>query len=168
MIDSVLWGGVPLSSFTHYNSSAVDAQFSHKDGSVTLRPVPARGLSSSQVKTRRTKSAFEPRVSHFDRNNSDSATNSFRGFYTLFWLLCFVSMARAGVRHWNEGGGAIFGLSFARLIGRDGLALALSDAVMVSSTFLCVPFAKVSGEGQHSRCVAERGKKADVSTHAFA
>lgn len=59
-------------------------------------------------------------------------------------------MARAGVRHWNEGG-ALFGLSFARLIGRDGLALALSDGVMVSSTFLCVPFAKVRSSFTASR-----------------
>lgn len=128
-------------SFTHLNSSAVDTEVVQKDGTVLLRPIPARG--AGHTRTRRSKAAFSPKISHFDRNNTDSAQDPFRGFYTLFWLMVFVGMAKTGVRSWNEGG-VVFGLSFARLIGRDGIALGLSDGVMVASTLLCVPFAQVS------------------------
>jgi sterol O-acyltransferase len=39
--------------------------------------------------------------------------------------------------------GTPFKWRFSRLIGKDGLVLALSDGVLVASTILCVPFVKV-------------------------
>lgn len=138
-------------SFTHVGTSKVDASLSRADGSVTIRPVAARGTAPSQIKTKRHhRSRFTPRTSHFDRNNSDSAKDQFRGFYTLFWIMLAVSGARTAVRHWQENS-TVFGTTFARLILEDGWALALSDGVMVVSTFLCVPYAQVSPRSSPSQ-----------------
>lgn len=53
-----------------------------------------------------------------------------------------VAAARTGVWHYSQWG-VIWGLSFATLISEDAKMLALSDAVMVGSTFLAIPFVKV-------------------------
>lgn len=47
-----------------------------------------------------------------------------------------------GISHYGEQG-VFWGMTFARLITEDAKALALSDAVMIASTFLCVPYVKV-------------------------
>ena len=49
------------------------------------------------------------------------------------------------MRKFEESGG-LYRWSFAELISEDGWNLAMSDAVMVGSTLLCVPFVKVSLE----------------------
>jgi sterol O-acyltransferase len=127
-------------SFTHVGAAKVGASLSKKDGSIILRPIAGRGTLPSQIKSKR---GFSSRTSKFDRNNSDSAKDTFRGFYVLFWLMLAVSAAKTGVRNWQEDG-TVFGTSFARLITEDGWTLAFSDGIMVVSTFLCVPFAQVS------------------------
>lgn len=129
-----------------------------------LRPaIPARTLTDE--KTRRSgRTQFTPRVSHFDRNNEVSAQDPFRGFWTLAWLRSSDLSRRVPVEHgWTEpfslavlfvGGfrtiygrlieqGGIYRWHFAELISEDAWTLALSDAVLVGSTVLCVPFAKV-------------------------
>lgn len=53
-----------------------------------------------------------------------------------------MAAARTGVWHYSQWG-VIWGLSFATLISEDAKMLALSDAVMVGSTFLAIPFVKV-------------------------
>jgi len=52
------------------------------------------------------------------------------------------------MRKFEESGG-LYRWSFAELISEDGLNLAMSDAVMVGSTLLCVPFVKVSRISTH-------------------
>jgi len=47
------------------------------------------------------------------------------------------------MRKFEENGG-LYRWDFAELISEDGVNLAMSDAVMVGSTLLCVPFVKVS------------------------
>lgn len=64
------------------------------------------------------------------------------GFFTLFWILVFVALVRTGAQHYSESG-VVWGKTFATLISRDAQMLALSDGIMVLSTFLCVPFIKV-------------------------
>lgn len=55
----------------------------------------------------------------------------------------FVGGFRTVYGRWIERGG-LYRWQFADLISEDAWALALSDAVLVGTTILCVPFAKVS------------------------
>lgn len=129
------------SRFVHAGTTGELTAKVGKDGSVTLRPIPARGTNAT-VKTRKARTAFTARTSTFDRTKEDSGSEPFRGFFVLFWLMIAVVFVRTGVRHYSEKG-SLWGTSFARLISEDGLNLAVADAIMVSATFLCVPFAKV-------------------------
>ncbi|BGP16086.1 hypothetical protein JCM10213_007535 [Rhodosporidiobolus nylandii] len=136
-----------VQTFTHVGVDAVDANYSSRDGQITLRPVPVKGLDASKVKTLRSRrTTFTPRISHFDRYNASSAQDPFRGFHTLFWIVVFVGGVRAGYSHFVETG-TPFSWKFATLISEDGWALALSDAVMVAATLLCVPFGKLLVSG---------------------
>ncbi len=129
-----------------------------------LQPIPARSLKDEKTK-RSGRTIFTPRFSHFDRNNVASAQDPFRGLYTLFWIrkstklassllearyshtdratVLFVGGFRTIYGRWIERGG-LYRWQFAELISEDAWALALSDAVLVGTTVLCVPFAKVS------------------------
>jgi sterol O-acyltransferase len=51
-------------------------------------------------------------------------------------------MLRTGVKNYEEEG-VIWGSTFATMISEDAIILAISDAVLVSATVLCVPFIKV-------------------------
>ncbi|KAK4701747.1 hypothetical protein P7C70_g4480, partial [Phenoliferia sp. Uapishka_3] len=113
----------------------------NKDGSLSIKPVARKG---AKVRTTRTV-AFTPRTSQFDRDNQNYQVNA-TGFFTLFWITVFIGLVRTGVRHYNESG-SVWGSSFAILISEDAKMLALSDAVMVASTFLCVPFVKAINKG---------------------
>ena len=46
-----------------------------------------------------------------------------------------------------EANGQALNLGFATMYSQDAITLALSDAVLVGSTFLCVPFAKAISRG---------------------
>lgn len=61
----------------------------------------------------------------------------------MFWIVLATAATRTVMRKFEESGG-LYRWSFAELISEDGLNLAMSDAVMVGSTLLCVPFVKVS------------------------
>ncbi|KAH9852659.1 MBOAT-domain-containing protein [Lenzites betulinus] len=89
---------------------------------------------------------FAPRKSLFDISNENSTTNEFRGFFTLFWTSLFLFVVRTYVRS-IETNGYILDFQFATMISRDAITLALSDAVLVLSTGLCVPFAKAIAKG---------------------
>ncbi|KAH9066709.1 MBOAT, membrane-bound O-acyltransferase family-domain-containing protein [Lactarius vividus] len=90
--------------------------------------------------------AFVPRRSHFDIENERSSTNEFRGFFTLFWISLFIFTVRTYVRS-IEKHGAPLNLRFATMFSKDARTLALSDAVLVLSTGICVPFAKAVSKG---------------------
>ncbi|KNZ74514.1 putative sterol O-acyltransferase 1 [Termitomyces sp. J132] len=98
---------------------------------------PYRSKSS---KTLRALITFAPRKSHFDSTNELSGENEFRGFFSLFWISIFIFTVRVYVRG-IESNGRPLNLAFATMFSQDLLTLAISDAVLVLSTSLCVPFA---------------------------
>ncbi|KAI0061050.1 MBOAT-domain-containing protein [Artomyces pyxidatus] len=90
--------------------------------------------------------AFVPRRSHFDIENESSSTNEFRGFFTLFWISLFLFTVGSYIRS-IETNGYPLNFEFASMFSRDARTLALSDAVLVLGTGLCVPFAKAVSKG---------------------
>jgi len=87
--------------------------------------------------------AFKPRNSPFER----SETNEFRGFYSLFWVSVFIFVVQTYVKSIETTGHAL-NLVFFRLFSQDAVTLALSDAVLVLSTAICVPFARAIAAGR--------------------
>ena len=65
-----------------------------------------------------------------------------QGFFTLFWISIYIFIVRSYVYSAMEYG-APLNLEFATMFSRDARTLALSDGVLVLSTGLCVPFAKL-------------------------
>ena len=115
---------------------------------------PYRSKSSKKLRALIT---FAPRKSHFDINNESSGTNEFRvhvtrsfpvsicltffqGFFSLFWISIFIFTVRIYVRG-IETSGRPLNFRFASMFSQDAVTLAISDAVLVLSTGLCVPFA---------------------------
>ena len=109
------------------------------DGVLTLRPVPSR--KGRKVKVKKVIS-FTPRLSHFDRFHPTSQGDMFRGFYVLFWLLMGLTITRVLYHSWLQSG-EVVGMRFAKLISEDAIALAISDAILVGSTIICVPYIQV-------------------------
>ena len=101
--------------------------------------------SSSQNKLR-AMVTFAPRKSHFDISNESSTSNQFRGFFTLFWISLFLFAVSTYVRS-IETNGSPLNFEFTSMITSDGLTLAISDAILVLNTGLCVPFAKAVAKG---------------------
>ncbi|KAF7308837.1 O-acyltransferase [Mycena kentingensis (nom. inval.)] len=104
---------------------------------------PFRSRSSKKL---RAMIAFAPRESHFDINNPSSGANEFRGFFTLFWISMFIFTVSSYIRSIETNGHAL-NLRFATMFSRDAITLAMSDALLVASTGLCVPFAKAISKG---------------------
>ncbi|TIC70439.1 MBOAT-domain-containing protein [Wallemia mellicola] len=96
------------------------------------------------IKTR--KATFSQRSSYFDRENELSAVDTFRGFYTLFWIFAAMMGIRTAVESYDATG-SLLGLTFGRLISRDGVVLAISDAVLVCSTSISFVFIKAIQHG---------------------
>ncbi|KAL4065834.1 MBOAT, membrane-bound O-acyltransferase family-domain-containing protein [Scleroderma citrinum] len=90
---------------------------------------------------------FEPRKSHFDTTNERSGTNEFRGFFTLFWISLFLFTVQTYISSLEVNGYAL-SFAFATMFSRDAVVLAISDAVLVSTTAICVPFAKAVVQGR--------------------
>ncbi|KAH9840045.1 MBOAT-domain-containing protein [Rhodofomes roseus] len=106
----------------------------------------SKPFRSRQTKKLRTMITFTPRKSHFDTTNERSGTNEFRGFFTLFWISMFVFVVRSYILSYEEHGYALEGAFFS-MFSRDAVTLAISDAVLVLSTGLCVPFVKAVVKG---------------------
>ncbi|KAJ7116070.1 MBOAT, membrane-bound O-acyltransferase family-domain-containing protein [Mycena epipterygia] len=104
---------------------------------------PFRSKSSKKLRAMIT---FAPRQSHFDINNEASGANEFRGFFTLFWISMFIFTLSTYIRSIETNGHAL-NLRFATMFSRDAVTLAISDAILVSATALCVPFAKAISKG---------------------
>ncbi|KAJ7195730.1 MBOAT, membrane-bound O-acyltransferase family-domain-containing protein [Mycena rebaudengoi] len=116
--------------------------FSTTEGTIYVSK-PYRSKSSKKL---RAMISFAPRKSHFDINNESSGANEFRGFFTLFWISMFLFTLSTYVRSIETNGHAL-NLEFATMFSRDAITLAISDAVLVSATALCVPFAKAVSNG---------------------
>ncbi|CAK5283143.1 unnamed protein product [Mycena citricolor] len=104
---------------------------------------PFRTKSSKKLRALIT---FSPRESAFDINNKASGTNEFRGFFTLFWISMFLFTVSTYIRSIETNGHAL-NMQFATMFSRDAITLALSDAVLVLSTGLSVPFAYAISRG---------------------
>lgn len=102
------------------------------------------GSKAAPIKSK--KATFHQRSSYFDRENEMSAVDTFRGFYTLFWIFAAMMGVRTAVESYDATG-SILGLTFGRLISRDGLVLAISDAILVASTSLSFFFIKAIQRG---------------------
>ncbi|GAA5959794.1 hypothetical protein JCM21900_001017 [Sporobolomyces salmonicolor] len=136
-------GEATTETITHVGADSVTANYSKETGQITLKPIPARGGDPASIKIRRSRRThFTPRISHFDRDNATSAQDTFRGFWTLFWIVMAVAGLRSVWRRFSESGG-LYRWTFAELISQDAVALAMSDAIMAGSTLLCVPFVKL-------------------------
>ena len=116
-------------------------------------PAPASGTlyvsqpyRSSQSNKLRAMVTFAPRKSHFDISNEASNANQFRGFFTLFWISLFLFTVSTYIRSVEQTGSPL-NFQFANMITRDAITLAISDAVLVLNTGLCVPFAKAIAKG---------------------
>ncbi|PWN50101.1 MBOAT-domain-containing protein [Violaceomyces palustris] len=137
-------GGSSTTTVTHHGAKGLTHSVGH-DGAVHLHPLPA---SSSRGRSRKVRAVvtFVPRQSHFDRFNQSSSGDPFRGFYTLFWISLTLFVLNTSYTSFSDTG-SLLSLSFATLFSKDAGILALSDAVLIASTFICVPFAKVCQKG---------------------
>ncbi|CAE6394082.1 unnamed protein product [Rhizoctonia solani] len=108
-----------------------------EDGTIHVQPY--RQPNSKQLRAVIT---FTPRSSAFEASGSDP----FRGFYSLFWISMVLLLLRTYVNNFFQNGYPL-SMVFATLFTRDAKTLAISDAVLVCSTFICVPFVKAMQKG---------------------
>lgn len=69
-----------------------------------------------------------------------------QGFFTLFWMSLFLFTVQTFVSSFEINGYAL-SFAFATMFSRDAVVLALSDAVLVLATAVCVSFAKAISKG---------------------
>ena len=69
-----------------------------------------------------------------------------QGFFTLFWISLFLFTLRTYIVSLENNGYAL-NLGFASIMSRDAVTLAISDAVLVLSTGICIPFAWAISKG---------------------
>ncbi|KAI3623186.1 ARE2 [Malassezia furfur] len=110
------------------------------------QPSPEKGAAVAQngFENRRLPNSvtYVPRVSMLDRDNAVTSKDTFRGFYTLFWLCVAILVLNLFMQSWHTTG-ELLSMTFASLMSRDAMMLALSDAVLVSGTFVTVPCVKI-------------------------
>ncbi|KAL3424372.1 Sterol O-acyltransferase 2 [Phlyctema vagabunda] len=78
---------------------------------------------------------FTRQFTAFDRNNAESASSPFHGFFVLFWLAIAIMVLRIAGANWRESGN-VLGTNeiMAMMFHRDVLVLAISDGVLCGST----------------------------------
>ncbi|KAK4521061.1 syntaxin binding protein 1 [Mucor velutinosus] len=89
---------------------------------------------------------FKARLSSFDTTNPESSSDTFRGFYTLFWIAMGFYVILTLVRCYEQDG-VVLSLGFFRLMSRDTLALLCADMVMIAQTFVVLPYAHLLKNG---------------------
>ncbi|KAG2128574.1 MBOAT, membrane-bound O-acyltransferase family-domain-containing protein [Suillus clintonianus] len=119
-----------------------DGRFATTEGTLRVSK-PFRSRSTKKLRAMIT---FEPRKTHFDTTNEASGTNEFRGFFTLFWMSLFLFTVQTYISS-VEANGYALSFAFATMFSRHAVTLALSDLLLVSTTILCVPFAKAISKG---------------------
>ncbi|KAF8817376.1 hypothetical protein BYT27DRAFT_7152839 [Phlegmacium glaucopus] len=124
------------------NSSYKSDGFETSTGTLYVSK-PYRSKSSKKLRAQIT---FASRNSAFDINDERSGSNEFRGFFSLFWISIFIFALQTYVRS-IEVNGHPLNFHFATMFSQDAITLALSDAVLVLSTGICVPFAMAIKNG---------------------
>ncbi|KAI8336645.1 MBOAT, membrane-bound O-acyltransferase family-domain-containing protein [Chlamydoabsidia padenii] len=89
---------------------------------------------------------FKARNTPFDTTAPEAHKETFRGFYTVFWLGMIIYSIQIFMSCYQQEG-ILLSLSFFRLFSKDALALLVSDMVMVSFTLLSVPYSKLLVKG---------------------
>lgn len=111
-------------------------------GTITVKPYRSKGSTQIHAQI-----SFTPRVSHFDTwENAPGSADTFRGFFTLFWIVMFIMAIRTYVVSFDQIGSPL-NFNFAMLFSKHAWALGVSDGVLVGSTFICVPFVKALQKG---------------------
>lgn len=109
------------------------------------RPVMKKTASTPpfghQLKKKR-RLLFKARMSKFDISNPETSNDTFRGFYTLFWIAMAFYVIQTAIRCYEQEG-VIISLGFFRLFSKDSLALLISDMTMVATTVFSVLFSKL-------------------------
>ncbi|KAI7851655.1 MBOAT, membrane-bound O-acyltransferase family-domain-containing protein [Circinella umbellata] len=85
---------------------------------------------------------FKARMTKFDISNPETSSDTFRGFYTLFWIVMAIYIIQSAIRCYEQEG-VILSLGFFRLFSKDGLTLLISDMTMVTTTITSVLFSKL-------------------------
>ncbi|KAI8972369.1 MBOAT, membrane-bound O-acyltransferase family-domain-containing protein [Pilobolus umbonatus] len=78
---------------------------------------------------------FKVRLTQFDLSNPDTSNDTFRGFYTLFWIAMGFYIIQSLVRCYEQEG-ILLGLGFFRLLSKDGWILLISDLLMVIASLV--------------------------------
>ncbi|KAK7687832.1 hypothetical protein QCA50_009051 [Cerrena zonata] len=125
---------------TPHATRTASGGYETKDGTLYV----TKPYRSSSNKKLRAMIAFTPRRSAFETD--ESKTNEFKGFFALFWISMFI-ISVSTYLHGIEETGSPLPFAFATLFSRHAITLALSDAVLVLSTGLCVPFIKAVQKG---------------------
>ncbi|KAF7723998.1 hypothetical protein EC973_001458 [Apophysomyces ossiformis] len=73
---------------------------------------------------------FKARMTKFDSSNPETSNDTFRGFYTLFWIATAFYVIQTVVRCYEQEG-ILLSLGFYRLMSKDSLALLAADLVML-------------------------------------
>ena len=127
-----------LSSPVNHSVSKKGSAIETSSGTLHIQPYrPSKNSTKLLAKL-----TFVPRTSHFESSGADP----FRGFYVLFWIAIFLFILRTYVTSLDETGYPL-SLAFATLFSKDALSLAISDAVLVSSTALSVVLVKMMKNG---------------------
>ncbi|CAO3587823.1 unnamed protein product [Absidia cylindrospora] len=89
---------------------------------------------------------FKARNTKFDITDPDAHKETFRGFYTLFWLAMIIYSLQTFMACYQQEG-ILLSLNFYDLISEDALALLVSDCLMVSITVFSVPYSRLLIKG---------------------
>lgn len=85
---------------------------------------------------------YSPRYSLLDRASPQDTGGSFRGFFALFWIMVGIVVLNIFYLTFQSTG-HILSLTLASVFSRDAKILIISDATLILSTFLCVPYIKL-------------------------
>lgn len=137
-----------------------------------LRDLLKQGFERSKdggIKKKRSRFSdlvFTRQFTAFDRQNSESASSPFHGFFSLFWsvfdgLKCsfapangfnrmgvFLLLIRISADNWRTYGSVFGGNEIVRLmLSRDVMVMGLTDGVMCASTVFCLFLQKMIAHG---------------------
>ncbi|RUS33399.1 hypothetical protein BC938DRAFT_471890 [Jimgerdemannia flammicorona] len=110
----------------------------------TLRSAQAAATTTTTTITARTKKRlhFRARPSALDAANLESSKETFRGFFTLFWIAMAFYVILTMIRN-VEQEGTLLSLSLFSLFSKDAVTLMISDFTMVTLTVGAVVYAKL-------------------------
>ncbi|CAO3649248.1 unnamed protein product [Cunninghamella echinulata] len=108
----------------------------------TTTATATTGITTTYKLQKQRRLLFKARNTKFDITDPDAHKETFRGFYTLFWLAMIFYGIKTLMNCYQQEG-ILLSLNFFRLISKDALALLVSDMVMVSLTSFSVLFSKL-------------------------